>query len=185
MWGGGRGVENRGETGNMGAGGFLSSFLRAQTKLQREAASSTGPPPARRVARALPTARILLLQGAWETGRGALGTEMRAFPTAAYRLRRQPSPNIRMMFSSRTQPQKEEARLRGSSHRGETAGVASPPAPGAHERRPGPRPLLLHLLSPALQGLDLTNAPQLLTSSSLFLSHQRLCAPPSPSEHEA
>lgn len=45
-------------------------------------------------------------------------------------------------------------------------------------RRPGLRPLLLHLLSPALQGLDLTNAPQLPTTPSLFLSHQRLCAPP-------
>ena len=36
-------------------------------------------------------------------------------------------------------------------------------------RRPGLRPLLLHLLSPALQGLDLTNAPQLPTTPSLFL----------------
>lgn len=109
------------QRGNWQHGSWWISFLisrghRQRHELQREAASSTVPPPARLVAKTLPTARILLLQGDRETGRGALGTEMRAFPTAAYRLRRQPSPNIRMMFSSRTQPQKEEARLRGSSH---------------------------------------------------------------------
>lgn len=102
MWGGGRGVENGGKIGNTRAGGFLSSFLgghRQRHELQWEAAGSAvsacgkDPPHPESCC-------------CWETGRGVLGTEMRTFPITAYRLRRRPSLNIRMIFISRTQPQK-------------------------------------------------------------------------------
>lgn len=88
-----RSVENR---GNWQHRSWWISFLisrghRQRHELQREAASSTVPPPARLGVKTLPRPESCCCRETGRQGGGSAGTEMRGVSTAAYRLRRQPS----------------------------------------------------------------------------------------------